>query len=73
MFLYSTRVSVIIYSKAKQTIHQNLYLYFLSQIPVWGLETIWRNNQVVGYLRRGEYGYSLGCSIGMGLVIKYNP
>lgn len=38
------------------------------QIPVWGLETIWRNNQVVGYLRRGEYGYSLGCSIGMGYV-----
>ncbi|KDR18080.1 Sarcosine dehydrogenase, mitochondrial, partial [Zootermopsis nevadensis] len=38
------------------------------QIPVWGLETIWRDDQVVGFLRRGEYGYALGASIGQGYV-----
>lgn len=45
-----------------------MYVFYVDrrQIPLWGLETIWRNDTVVGYLRRGEYGYSLGCSIGMG-------
>ncbi|XP_046984325.1 sarcosine dehydrogenase, mitochondrial [Schistocerca americana] len=38
------------------------------QIPVWGLETVWRDGQVVGYLRRGDYGYALGASIGQGYV-----
>jgi hypothetical protein len=36
------------------------------QIRIWGLEAIWRDDQVVGYLRRGEYGYALGASIGQG-------
>lgn len=47
-----------------------MYVFYVDrrQIPLWGLETIWRNDTVVGYLRRGEYGYSLGCSIGMGYV-----
>lgn len=38
------------------------------QIPIWGLEAIWRDDQVVGYLRRGEYGYAVGASIGHGYV-----
>lgn len=35
-------------------------------IPLHGYETIWRDDAVVGYLRRGEYAYSLDCSIGIG-------
>ena len=37
-------------------------------VPLFGLETIWRNGQVVGYLRRGEFGFSVGSSIGYGYV-----
>ncbi|KAJ9576455.1 hypothetical protein L9F63_006668, partial [Diploptera punctata] len=36
------------------------------QIPVYGLEAIWRDDEVVGYLRRGDYGHSIGSSIGQG-------
>ncbi|XP_051158865.1 sarcosine dehydrogenase, mitochondrial [Leptopilina boulardi] len=38
------------------------------QIPVWGLETIYRNGIVVGYLRQGDYAYTLDKSIGQGYV-----
>ncbi|XP_066993512.2 sarcosine dehydrogenase, mitochondrial isoform X2 [Anabrus simplex] len=38
------------------------------QVPVWGLETIWKDGNVVGYLRRGDYGFALGSSIGHGYV-----
>lgn len=37
-------------------------------VPLWGLEAIWRDDQVVGFLRRGEFGFSLNCSIGFGYV-----
>ncbi|KAK9875708.1 hypothetical protein WA026_009505 [Henosepilachna vigintioctopunctata] len=37
-------------------------------VCVQGMETIWRDDQIVGYLRRGNYGYSLDCSIGIGYV-----
>ncbi|KAF5292543.1 hypothetical protein FQR65_LT01689 [Abscondita terminalis] len=40
-------------------------------IPLWGLEVIWRNNVIVGFLKRGSYGYYLQKSIGIGYV--YNP
>ena len=39
-----------------------------SQVPLWGLEAIWRNDQVVGYLRRADYGFSTKRSIGYGYV-----
>lgn len=31
---------------------------------MWGLETVYRNGQLVGYVRRAEYGYTCGNSIG---------
>ena len=34
--------------------------------PMYGLETIWRDGVIVGYLRRAEYGYNLEKSIGIG-------
>ncbi|KAK4886911.1 hypothetical protein RN001_003182 [Aquatica leii] len=39
-----------------------------SKIPLWGNETIWRDDQIVGFLRRGDYGYFLKCSIGIGYI-----
>lgn len=38
------------------------------QVPLWGLEPIFRDSKLVGYLRRGEYGYSLGSSVGAGYI-----
>ncbi|KAK5643152.1 hypothetical protein RI129_006997 [Pyrocoelia pectoralis] len=44
-------------------------LFFVSdQIPLWGMEVIWRNNEIVGFLRRGNMGYFLKSSIGIGYV-----
>ncbi|XP_063232668.1 sarcosine dehydrogenase, mitochondrial [Bacillus rossius redtenbacheri] len=44
------------------------YLQLREQVPVWGLETIRRDGEVVGHLRRGEYAYSLGASLGRGYI-----
>ena len=38
------------------------------KIPLWGLEAIWRNDKVVGSLRRTAFGFSVGCSFGHGYV-----
>nr|CAG4644567.1 EOG090X014D [Leptodora kindtii] len=38
------------------------------QVPLWGLEAIWRDDAVVGYLRRADYGFTLGRSVGYGYV-----
>ena len=43
-----------------------------SKIPLWGLEAIWRNDEVVGYLRRADYGFSTKHSIGYGYVHSQN-
>nr|XP_968443.1 PREDICTED: sarcosine dehydrogenase, mitochondrial [Tribolium castaneum] len=38
------------------------------QVALYGLETIWRDDTIVGYLRRGDYGFNLDCSIGTGYI-----
>lgn len=38
-----------------------------------GMEAIWRNDRVVGYLRRGEFGFSINSSIGYGYVSGPGP
>ena len=45
-----------------------LRLYDCSHVPLHGLESIWRDGQPVGFLRRGEYAFALGKSIGYGYV-----
>lgn len=45
-----------------------LMLNVCRKIPIWGFEAILRDGQVVGYIRRGEYAYSLGSFIGQGWV-----
>lgn len=38
------------------------------QVALFGYETIWRDDQIVGFLRRGEYAFNLDCSIGTGYI-----
>lgn len=45
---------------------QRVFFTLEDHVPLHGYETIWRDDAVVGYLRRGEYGYSLDRSIGIG-------
>lgn len=37
-------------------------------VPLWGLEGIKRDGQFVGFVRRAEYGVSLGTSVAYGYV-----
>ncbi|XP_013401693.1 sarcosine dehydrogenase, mitochondrial [Lingula anatina] len=37
-------------------------------VPLHGLEAIWRDGEAVGFLRRAEYAFALGKSIGYGYV-----
>lgn len=39
---------------------------------MWGLEAIWRNDKVVGFLRRADYGFTVGSSIGYGYIHSEN-
>ncbi|KAG8194546.1 hypothetical protein JTE90_013293 [Oedothorax gibbosus] len=39
-------------------------------IPLWGLEVIYRDGIIVGFLRRAEYGFAIGKSIGYGYVSR---
>lgn len=34
------------------------------QVPLWGLEAVYRDDEIVGHLRRGDYGYTLHKPIG---------
>ncbi|KAK5643150.1 hypothetical protein RI129_006995 [Pyrocoelia pectoralis] len=49
-----------------------VFITLNDQIPLWGNETIWRNDEIIGFLRRGEYGYFLKSSIGIGYVQNPN-
>lgn len=35
-----------------------------SDISLWGMESVYRNDELVGYLRRAEHGYTFKSSIG---------
>lgn len=49
----------------KNGVHKRLvFLTLNDQNPLWGLEAVYRNGDLVGHLRRGDYGYSLNKSIG---------
>ncbi|CAB0037881.1 unnamed protein product [Trichogramma brassicae] len=39
-------------------------LHVKHQVPMWGLETVYRDGEIVGYLRRAEYAHYFGYSIG---------
>lgn len=47
---------------------RRLFFTMEDRVALHGLETIWRDDTIVGFLRRGDYGYSLDCSIGTGYI-----
>lgn len=47
-----------------------VYLTLNEQVPIWGLEGVYRNGEAVGFLRRADYGYALRKSIGQAYVSR---
>ncbi|XP_076233334.1 sarcosine dehydrogenase, mitochondrial-like [Calliopsis andreniformis] len=45
-----------------------VHVHLNNSVPLWGLEIIYRNNCLVGYLRRAEQGYTYGNTIGQGYI-----
>ncbi|XP_014204461.1 sarcosine dehydrogenase, mitochondrial [Copidosoma floridanum] len=43
-------------------------LHVKDKVPLWGMETVYRNKEIVGYLRRAEYAPHFGYSIGHAYV-----
>lgn len=44
------------------------YFTIDEQLPIWGLEAVYRNGKIVGHLRRGEYAYYLQKPIGQAYI-----
>lgn len=42
------------------------YFTLNDKVPLYGYETIWRDDQIVGFLRRGDYAFALDKSVGIG-------
>ncbi|KAJ6619007.1 hypothetical protein lerEdw1_014921 [Lerista edwardsae] len=38
------------------------------KVPMFGLEAIWRNNQVVGHVRRADFGHTINKTIAYGYI-----
>lgn len=47
-----------------------VYLTLQDQVPIWGLEGVYRNGEPVGILRRAEYAYTLGKSLGQAYITR---
>lgn len=49
----------------KDGVHKRLvYLTLSDEIPLWGLEGVYRNSEAAGHLRWAEFGYFINKSIG---------
>lgn len=44
----------------------------ISPIPLWGQEPVYKDNNLVGFVRRAEYGFELQKTIGYGYVSDSN-
>ncbi|XP_011352418.2 sarcosine dehydrogenase, mitochondrial isoform X2 [Ooceraea biroi] len=49
-----------------------VHLHTPDDIPLWGMESVYRNGQLVGYLRRAEHGYTFKSSIGQAYITAPN-
>lgn len=50
-------------------IHKRLvFLTLKEKLPVWGLEAVYRDGEIVGHLRRGEWAYTLNCAVGQSYI-----
>lgn len=45
-----------------------VYMTLDEQVPLWGLESVYRNGEPVGHVRRAEYGYTIQKSIGKSFI-----
>ena len=43
---------------------------YFRQVPLYGLEAIWRDDEVIGMLRRADYAYMLNKPLGYGVVTR---
>ncbi|KAJ8681464.1 hypothetical protein QAD02_017251 [Eretmocerus hayati] len=55
-------------AKARGITKKLITVRVTEQIPMWGLETIFRNGEICGYLRRAEYAHTLGYNIGRAYI-----
>lgn len=61
--------SDIVNEQRKNGVHKRLaYLTIDEDIPLWGLEGVYRNGESVGFVRRGDYGFTIGKSIGKAYI-----
>ncbi|XP_068143892.1 sarcosine dehydrogenase, mitochondrial [Drosophila tropicalis] len=47
-----------------------VYFTLRDQVPLWGLEGVYRNGVPVGFLRRAEFAYSLAKSLGQAYISR---
>lgn len=45
-----------------------VYMTLDEQVPLWGLESVFRNGEPVGHVRRADYGYTIKKSIGKSFI-----
>lgn len=62
--------SVIDKQRAEGVTKKLAYFTVDEHIPIFGLEAIYRDGEIVGHLRRGEYGYFFEKPIGQGYLRK---
>ncbi|XP_065339541.1 sarcosine dehydrogenase, mitochondrial [Cloeon dipterum] len=55
-------------TRKKGLAKKRVFFELKEQVPVWGLEAVYRDGVVVGYLRRGEFGFTLNASVGFGYI-----
>jgi len=47
-------------------------LFVFRNLPLHGLETIYRDDRVAGFVRRASYGFTLGKSIAYGYITRHD-
>ncbi|CAH1128501.1 unnamed protein product [Ceutorhynchus assimilis] len=60
--------SVVERVKREGVLKKRCFFTLQDNVALYGLESIWRDDVVVGYLRRGNYGFALDSPIGIGYV-----
>lgn len=62
---------LVIDRQLQNGVNKKLAFFTLNeQVPLWGLEAVYRNGELMSHLRRGEYGYTLLKPIGQAYVTR---
>lgn len=66
---------VLLDQKKAQALRKRLLQFKLANPEplLFHAEVIWRNNKIVGYIRAGAYGHTLGAAVGLGTVEADQP